>query len=149
MHLSSFSRILATALITVATLAFSGFIHAADVKPSATVTITETQVGFLLSGEWGHGPLQYQGEPHMFHMTGGKLGGIGITKSEIKGKVFYLDKKEDFEGVYFKADAGITLVEGIVGGSWLKNSNGVVLHFSDDSEGVALDVSAGGLKISF
>jgi len=40
-------------------------------------------------------------------------------------------------------------VEGIVGGSWLKNSNGVVLHFSDDSEGVALDVSAGGLKISF
>ena len=144
-HLRSFIA----AVITISILAFSGAMNAADVKPSATVTMTETQVGFLLSGEWGHGTLQYKGEPHMFHMTGGKVGGIGYQKTEIKGTVFYLDKVDDFEGVYFKADAGVTLVEGIAGGSWLKNADGVVMHLSDDAEGIALGIGAGGLKINF
>ena len=82
---SNYFRSFAVALITVSILAFSGSLNAADEKPSATVTMSETQVGFLLSGEWGHGTLQFKGEPHMFHMTGGKLGGIGYTKSEIQG----------------------------------------------------------------
>ena len=143
-HLRSF----ATAAITILTLAFSGAMNAADAKPSATVTMTETQVGFLLSGEWGEGTLQFKGKSHTFNMTGGKVGGIGYQKSEIKGTVFYLDKVDDFEGIYFKADAGITVVEG-KSGSWLKNTNGVVLHLSDDAEGVALMVGVGGLKINF
>ena len=120
----------------------------ADEKPSGTVTITEKQIGFLLSGDWGHGTLTFNGEPHMFHMGGGKLGGIGVSSMHVDGAVYNLKSLDDFEGVYFKADAALTVAKG-KGGSWLKNSNGVVMHLGADSEGLMLGIGAGGLKISF
>jgi hypothetical protein len=128
-------------------LVFTGFTAAADPKPSATLTVKETEVGVLIGGDWGHGTLTYNGEPHMFHMGGAKLGGMGITVAEVTGTVYHLNKLEDFEGVYFKAEAGITAAKGREG-SWVKNDKGVALHLTSHSKGLALSIGVEGLKIS-
>jgi hypothetical protein len=135
------------ASVAASLLVFVGFAVAEDPKPSATLTVKETEVGVLIGGDWGHGTLTYNGEPHMFHMTGAKLGGIGITVAEVTGTVYHLNKLEDFDGVYFKAEAGITAAKGLEG-SWVKNSNGVVLHLTSHSKGLALSIGVEGLKIS-
>jgi hypothetical protein len=138
----------AVALVSVVIMGFAGLSLAKDDAPSATLTISETQVGFVLTGDWGHGTLTYQGQDHMFHMGGAKIGGIGISSMKVDGSVYYLENLQDFEGLYFKADAGLTLAKGKVG-SWLKNDKGVVIHLGANSEGVALQIGVEGLKVSF
>jgi len=55
----------------------------------------------------------------MFHMGGGKLGGLGMTVSDITGDVYGLTDLEDFAGMYFTAEAGATMVKG-GSGIWVK-----------------------------
>ena len=141
-------RKLLVVVLSIVTMGLAGFSAAKDEAPSGTLSITETQVGFLLTGDWGHGTLTYKGKPHMFHMGGAKIGGIGVSKMKVDGSVYHLSKLSDFEGIYFKADAGLTLAKGKVG-SWMKNDNGVVIHLGANSEGVALQIGLEGLKISF
>jgi hypothetical protein len=138
------------ALITASALSliiFSGLTLAADEEPTGTVTMHETEIALILGGNWGHGTLTFDGEPHMFHMGGGKLGGIGMTVSEMTGDVYGLTKLEDFSGMYFNAEAGATFVKGGTG-SWVKNSKGVSIHLKAKSEGAALSIGVGGIKIS-
>lgn len=120
---------------------------AADPEPSGTLTLKETEVGLLLGGDWGKGTLTLNGKEHPFKMTGAKVGGIGITVAEVSGSVYKLNAIEDFYGTYFKAEAGITGVEGKEG-SWVKNSKGVTLHLKSDSKGLALSIGVEGLEIS-
>ncbi|MEP5766202.1 MAG: hypothetical protein ABJ308_16510 [Halieaceae bacterium] len=136
------------ALVSVVMMSVAAVSIAKDAAPSATLTINEKQVGFLLTGDWGHGTLDYKGEKHMFHMGGAKIGGIGISSMKVDGSVYYLKNRSDFEGVYFKADAGLTLAKGKVG-SWLKNDKGVVIHLGANSDGIALQIGVEGLKVSF
>ena len=124
----------------------SGLVLAEDVKPSATLTINEKEVGFILTGDWGHGELDYGGKQYKFKMGGAKLGGMGVTTMKASGDVYYLEDVQDFGGVYFKADAGITLAEGEQG-SWLKNDKGVTVHLKSGTEGVALEIGIEGLEI--
>jgi hypothetical protein len=138
----------AVVVISVVSLGFAGVSIAKDDTPSGTVHISEKEVGFLLTGDWGHGTLTFDGEKHMFHMGGAKIGGIGIADMKVDGTVYYLNKLSDFEGTYFKADAGLTLALGKAG-SWLKNDNGVVIHLGANSKGLAVEIGVEGLKISF
>ena len=120
---------------------------AEDIAPDATLQMKETEVGLLLGGDWGKGKVSFQGAEHAFKMAGAKVGGIGITSSEVSGKVYGLSKIDDFYGTYFKAEAGITGVEGREG-SWVKNAAGVSLHLKSESKGLALSIGVEGLKIS-
>ena len=135
-------------IISVVTLGFAGVSMSKDDPPSGTIEITETQVGFLLTADWGHGTLTFDGEKKMFHMGGAKIGGIGVSSMTVDGSVYYLNKLEDFEGTYFKADAGLTLAVGKAG-SWMKNGKGVVIHLGANSKGLALQMGLEGLTISF
>ena len=105
-------------------------------------------MGFILTGDWGHGTLSYAGKKHMFHMGGANIGGMGVSEMKVDGAVYHLNRLADFEGTYFKADAGLTLAKGKVG-SWLKNDKGVVIHLRANSEGLALQIGLEGLNISF
>ncbi len=124
----------------------SSFVTADDVKPSATLTLDEDEVGFILTGDWGHGKLDYDGKKYKFKMGGAKLGGMGITRMKVTGEVYNLKDVQDFAGVYFKAEAGITVAEGEQG-SWLKNDQGVTVHLKSATEGVALEIGVEGLEI--
>jgi hypothetical protein len=135
-----------TCIATAALMLTSGLSIAADEKPSGTVTIKETEVGFIIGGDWGHGTLNYEGTRHMFHLGGMKLGGAGVTVSEVDGDVYGLTDIKDFPGIYFKAEAGATAVEGGVG-TWVKNDKGVSLHLKAQSKGLALSIGVEGLSI--
>jgi len=117
-----------------------------DNKASGTLTIDETQVMLLVGGSFGGGTLSFQGATHEFKVKGLKLGGIGMHKVSLSGDVYHLTDLKDFNGTYFAAEAGITVVKG-VGGFWLKNSNGVTLHLTSKAEGLALSVGVEGLSI--
>jgi hypothetical protein len=117
-----------------------------DKKASGTLTIDETQVMLIVGGTYGDGTLNFKGTAHKFKIKGLKLGGIGIHKIMLTGDVYHLNDIKDFSGVYFAAEAGITVVKG-VGGFWLKNSNGVTLHLTSKTEGLALAIGVEGLNI--
>ena len=79
-----------TCIATAALMLAGGLSIAADDEPTGTVTIKETEVGILIGGDWGHGTLNYDGAPYMFHLGGIKLGGVGVTVSEVTGDVYGL-----------------------------------------------------------
>ena len=137
-------------LVTGANPVGAGSHEKAETKPSATVEIKETQFGFILNGDIGHGTLNYNGDKKLFHMHGAKLGGMGITGQDIVGEVYNLERVEDFDGLYFKAEAGMTIVAGDKTGTWLKNDDGTVMHLKAVSgKGLALSIGVEGVNISF
>ena len=71
-------RVFNCALLATLVALSSASIRAEDATPSATLTITEKQVGFFLTGDWGHGTLKYKDEIYIFHLGVGKIGGIGV-----------------------------------------------------------------------
>jgi hypothetical protein len=140
------ARRLTTCIATAALMLAGGLSIAADDEPTGTVTIKETEVGLLIGGDWGHGTLDYEGAPYMFHLGGIKLGGVGVTVSEVSGDVYGLTDIKDFPGIYFKAEAGATAYAGGTG-VWVKNSKGVSIHLKAKSKGLALSIGVEGLSI--
>ena len=66
------------------------------------------------------------------------------------GKVYDLNKPEDFPGIYGGASAGATVADKGAGTSTIENGKGVVIMATaTDSSGVQLSLSVGGLQIKF
>jgi len=133
--------------IFVISMLLWGSAMAADDQPSGKLVIDETQVMILIGGDLGGGTLLLGDNSYIFKTGGIKLGGVGVHKVHLVGDVYHLNNVADFPGIYFTAEAGITLVKG-VGGMWLKNDNGVVIHLKASAEGLALNLGAEGLRIS-
>ena len=129
-----------TALVSV-----SGVATAAD-KPSGTVTIESKSVALGVGVSWGDGKLNYKGKTHTFSVKGLSVVDLGISKVSARGKVYHLDKVEDFSGTYAAAQAGAA-----VGGGMsvvaLKNENGVVMELSSTQTGVKLTLAGEGIEI--
>lgn len=115
--------------------------------PSATMTIDETQFGFLLGGNIGGGSLQFGDRFYKFKIGGISVGDIGASHVRGFGRVFNLDRVADFAGTYTRVGASATLVNGS-GLLRLRNRNGVVLELDTTSKGLQLSAGAGGVKIS-
>lgn len=132
-------------LAVIATLGVPAL--AEDAQPSATIVIDQTQVELILGGDLGKGHLTADGESYTFKTGGLKLGGIGIHTEHLIGHVYHMTGTQHFEGTYFDAEAGLTMVKG-KGGLWLKNDKGVSIHLrSADDSGVALSIGVEGFKI--
>ena len=121
---------------------------AGDKAPSGTLVIDETQFMVLIGGDMGGGTLMFQGNSYSFKTEGLKIGGVGIHKVHLAGKVYDLKNVADFAGVYAAAEVGITLTEWGKGVVWLENSKGVKLAIKTSSDsGLALDSGVEGFKI--
>ena len=114
--------------------------------PSGTITIDETQLGFILGGDIGKGILTYQGVDYSFKTGGIKVGGMGIAKISAVGEVYDLFDLSQFPGTYVAGDYGISLGGG-VGGMVLKNQNDVFLRLRSTMQGIDLNVGLEGLDI--
>ena len=126
----------------------TGSVQAADMKtPSGTVTIDETQFGFLLGGSLGGGKLMFHGKTRAFKIGGISIGDIGASKVKGYGTVYNLTKVEDFAGTYTKLDASATLLKGS-GTLRLKNNHDVILDLDTTSKGLQLSAGAGGVKVT-
>ena len=125
-------------------------VSAADnVKPTATLTIDQTEIAFLVSGKLGGGTLSFKGKQHRFDIGGLGVGGIGIAKLRATGDVYHLENIKDFAGSYGQARTGIVVsgVGEMKGGLWLRNLAGVVIYLKPDREGVMLNLGADAIVI--
>lgn len=116
--------------------------------PSATLEINQTSVRLLLGGSWGTGTLHYKNMSYPFKIKGLSAGGIGIKTIDAVGKVYFLNKMEDFEGTYGYRSGGATAYKG-KSRSTYDNKKGVLFTLDAKSTGLALSLGVGGVSIEF
>ena len=133
-------------MVIAALVCVSGVAMAADEKPSGTVSMESKSVAIGVGVSWGDGKLQYKGKTHTFSVKGLSVIDLGVSKVSARGKVYHLNKVEDFSGTYAAAQAGAA-----VGGGMsvvaLKNENGVVMELSSTQTGVKLTLAGEGIEI--
>lgn len=145
MTLRTFAASAAMSLALVATPALA---KTAAPKPSGTIMIDETQMGFLFGGSMGGGKLVFKGKTYPFKIGGLTFGAnVGVSKSKATGTVYGLTDVSKFPGTYAKAAASMTFVGG-AGGIQLENEHGVKMVLETSSKGLQLDAGGGGVKIT-
>lgn len=118
-------------------------------KPSGTVTIDQTQFGFIIGGNFGGGELTVDGKTHKFQLGGLSLGAnFGASQLAASGEVYNLNKLEDFEGNYVST-GGQAVLGGGVGGMQLQNAKGVIMRLQATATGIQFNVGAGGVNVYF
>ena len=145
----SIRKIVSFLILSLGMLSFG--VSAADAPkvPSGTVSINETQFALIVGGSTGGGVLTYQGKQHPFKISGMSLGAnVGISKLSATGDVYDLTDLSKFPGTFTKLESSITLGGG-VGGTILKNENGVIMRLTSTSEGIQLNLSASGVTVKF
>jgi len=135
-------------LLILPLLLSAQFAMAEDKTPSGTVVIDETQIMWIVGGDIGGGTLHFQGKSYKFKTDGLKLGGFGVNHVKLTGDVYDLENAADFAGVYGVAEAGVTLGNSSKGDFVMKNDKGVILHLKAAAQGIALDLSVEGLKVT-
>jgi len=137
-------------LVLAATASCAGIARADDqLKQSGTVSISQTRVAFIFSGNAGGGTLYYKGGSYPFSIGGLGIGGIGVTKLEATGTVYNMSDRAQFAGAYSQLRSGITVGDQGNGRLWLKNGQGVVLKLHGASKGIGLSLGADAVTIQF
>ena len=126
------------------------FTDYSKMTPSATMEFDITSVKLIAGASWGTGTLHYQGKSYPLKVKSGSAGGIGYRSMKGAGKVYGLNKLEDFPGIYGGGTAGATIGKKGGGVNTIENGKGVVIKASvTDSAGAQLALSAGGIQIKF
>jgi hypothetical protein len=120
----------------------------AKAKPSGRIEATAEQIRLLVGGAQGRGTLYYGGKQYPFTMKAVTAGGVGVTKVNATGDVYFLEKLEDFPGTYSAVSIGATVGAG-AGGSQYENNKGVFISVKSKSEGVGLSLGVGAVSIEF
>jgi hypothetical protein len=140
-------KYVSTLLLGLAVISASVMAADPPKPPSGSVTINETQFALIIGGSTGGGVLTYKGKQYPFKITGISLGAnIGVSKLSAVGEVYDLNDISKFAGTFTKLDGSITLGGG-VGGSVLKNENGVIMRLTSTSQGIQLNLSASGVSV--
>src|SRR3954470_4626734 len=109
----------------------------AKAKPVGTIEVQAEQIRLLLGGAKGKGVLNFQDKSYPFSIKAVTVGGVGVTKVQATGDVYFLKSVSDFPGTYSAATIGLTLGAG-KGASQYQNGAGVFISVKSKSEGVAL-----------
>lgn len=120
-------------------------VHAAE-TPDAKVRMTGKAVSAGVGYSWGSGVLTYKGKDYPFSVTGLSAGNIGAGSAELSGDVFNLKDLKDFDGNFTSVGAGATVAGG-AGAMAMKNQNGVVMHVSGTTKGLAFKLGVDGVKV--
>ena len=145
--MTSIRKILSFLILGLAIFSFGASAADAPKKPSGTVTINETQFALIIGGSTGGGVLTYQGKQYPFKLSGMSLGAnVGVSKLSASGEVYDLSDISKFSGTFTKLESSITLGGG-VGGTVLRNENGVIMRLTSTSQGLQLNLSASGVTV--
>jgi outer membrane immunogenic protein len=140
-------RVTAVVLVMAIFLGLSGSVYAQEKKPDATLTLTEGQIAVGIWWSWGKGVLTYQGKEYPFKTKGLSVIDVGITKASASGKVYRLEKLENFNGTYSGGSA-----EGTIGGgagvTRVQNQNGVILELVSTTQGVNFKFAGEGVTFT-
>jgi hypothetical protein len=138
--------VMLTVLTMTACLFLSGLAVAQDKQPDATIELSQGQVAVGIGWSWGEGVLTYKGQKYPVKVDGLSVIDVGITKAEAAGKIYGLQKLEDFDGIYTAATAEGTLGGG-AGATTMKNQNGVVINLVTKTQGINLKLAPSGVKL--
>jgi hypothetical protein len=121
--------------------------EAAPAPTTGTVELSGGSVAAGLGFSWGGGTLTYDGRQYPFTVDGFRIGDVGITGIQAAGTVSHLDRVQDFSGNYTALQAGVTLAGG---GSvaTMQNQNGVVITITSTTQGLDVDIGAGGVSVA-
>jgi hypothetical protein len=122
--------------------------QSSKMKQSGTVTVSQTQIAFIGSGNLGGGELTYEGKTHSFTIGGLGIGGFGVSTIKAEGEVYNLTSLDDFDGAYGQARTGIVVGDKSAGQLWLQNPSGVYIHLITEREGLALSLGGDAIYIS-
>jgi hypothetical protein len=118
----------------------------AKAKPVATFDFSAEQLRLIVGGSSGKGVLHYQGKQYPFTAKGVSVGGVGYTKVNATGDVYFMKTVDDFAGIYSAASLGAAAGAG-AGVSQFENNKGVFLKVKSKTEGLALNLGLGGVQI--
>ena len=97
---------------------------------------------------WGKGVLTYAGKPYPFEVSRASAAPIGFSSGDSIGKVYNLQRVEDFEGTYWALSGEATIGQG-VSGSLMENNDGVRIRLEENRTGGRLAASPSRLSIRF
>jgi len=144
----NFRKMAGLTMLATALLAGALALAADAKKPDGTVTIDETQFGFIVGGSSGGGTLNYQGKEYPFKLGGLSVGAnVGVSKMSATGEVYDLKDIAQFPGTYTELDASVALGGGM-GGLHLKNEKGVIMHLESRTEGLQLNLGVSGVTVT-
>lgn len=115
--------------------------------PDATIEFSGGSVAAGIGFSWGSGTLSYKGKSYPISVEGLSAGSVGATTVSAHGKVYDLEKIEDFDGNYTAVSAGAT-VGGGGGVTRMRNQNGVVVEAVSTTQGVNVSLAASGVKMA-
>lgn len=145
--MANMRKIISILILSLSILGFSASAADAPKKPSGTVSVNETQFALIVGGSTGGGVLNFQGKKYPFKISGMSLGAnVGVSKLSASGEVYDLSELSKFAGTFTKLESSITLGGG-VGGTILRNENGVIMRLTSTSEGLQLNLSASGVTV--
>jgi hypothetical protein len=114
--------------------------------PSGKIAIQTKSLAFGIGVSWGEGTLSFAGREFRFSVNGLTMLDFGIATASAVGDVYNMTEVGLFEGTYFAGEAGFALGGGM-GGTVLRNQNGVIIHLRSITQGVRFQLGGGGLTI--
>jgi hypothetical protein len=121
-------------------------VRAAPMALEGTITITARAAAVGVGYSWGEGRLHFHGRTYFFSIRGISVADVGYARIVGHGRVFNLHRLADFSGTYAAVTGEATLGDG-VGGQYLRNAAGVVIHINQTTRGVRLEGSADGVEL--
>lgn len=121
---------------------------ASHAQATGHVHLKVIRAGFIIGVGGGSGTLTYHGRVYRLRIGGVGIGSLGIAGAELRGVALNLHNPADIAGTYGAAGAGGTFVGGATVAR-LQNDRGVVLELHGVQMGFQVNLSLGGLTISF
>ncbi|HEY6366087.1 MAG TPA: DUF1134 domain-containing protein [Candidatus Binatia bacterium] len=117
-----------------------------SLQPSGKISIESNSIALAVGVTWGDGRLTFKNKRQLFAVNGLTLVDVGIAKASAVGEVYNLTDVSQFEGTYLASEAGFDLAVGM-GGIFMRNKNGVILHLRGDSEEALLQLGRSGMTV--
>ena len=133
-------------LMTDGLLAVTLNLARAASTPDATISLSADSVAAGIGISWGSGTLTYKGKTYPISVDGLSVGDAGISKITASGKVYGLNKLEDFNGNFTGVAAGAT-VGGGGGVTAMQNQNGVRVELVTTTQGLKFALGANGVNM--
>lgn len=111
------------------------------------VSVAFTKGGFIVGVGGGEGVLTFRGRRYPFTVSGMSIGfTLGASATTLVGRAFNLKSPASFEGTYRAIGAGGAMAIG-VGGTQLRNANGVILQLGGPKVGIEVSAAVGGVTV--
>ncbi len=124
----------------------SAYLKQPEQPPSATLRLKSRSVALGVGVNWGEGVLTFQGREYPVTVSGLSLLDLGVSGVSANGKVYYLNRPDDFSGNYFATQATFAVAGG--GGEVvMANGNGVFIALQSEQSGTQLTVGASGMSL--